>query len=113
MSTRRQRGNDTVNWAAAWFNENGWSHAEAVGAGRNGKDILGMPGLAPEVKARRALNLTGWLLQAGKVAGVPFVIHRPDGYGREKIARWPVTMRLDDFTRLLREAGYGDREGLV
>jgi Recombination endonuclease VII len=39
---------------------------------------------------------------------LPFVAHRPDGYGPARIAEWPVTLTLADFTRLLRDAGYGD-----
>ncbi len=39
-----------------------------------------------------------------------FVVHRPDGYGPARVAEWPVTMRLDDFTSLLHEAGYGTKE---
>ena len=118
--TRRRRGHDTERAVAAWFAARGWPYAEPVGAGRGGTDVTGMPGLLVEVKARRDLRLTAWLAQhsrdslqglnlvePGRVLPVPFVVHRPDGYGPERIAGWPVTMRLDDFTVLLRQAGYG------
>lgn len=122
MTTRRQRAHDTERIVARWFAENGWPHAEPVGAGRAGSDVTGMPGLCVEVKARRALDLTGWLRQHARdvpqilngqgetIRGglsLPFVAFRPDGYGPEKIASWPVLMRLDDFTALLKQAGYG------
>jgi len=62
-----------------------------------------------EVKARRDLNLTTWLKQHALTGGtaLPFIVHRPDGYGPARIDEWPVTMRLDDFTALLHQAGYG------
>lgn len=109
MPSRKQRAHDTERLAAGWFRANGWPHAEPVGAGRPGTDVTGMPGLLVEVKARRDLSLTTWLAQhALNGHALPFIVHRPDGYGPERIASWPVTMRLDDFTKLLHEAGYGD-----
>jgi len=82
-----------------------------------------MPGLLVEVKARRDLNLPAWLKQHDKEylqdlkTGLPgtwlphvLLVHRPDGYGPARVAEWPVTMRLDDFTSLLHEAGYGTKE---
>jgi hypothetical protein len=113
MPTRKQRGSETQSAVALWFKAHGWPYAESTGAGRNGTDVTGMPGLLVEVKARRDLNLTTWLrqhLHAYQDGGWPFVVHRPDGYGPARIAEWPVTMRLDDFTALLHEAGYGSGE---
>ena len=112
---RRQRGSETQTTVAAWFKVNGWLYAEPVGAGRGGTDVTGLPGLLCEVKARRDLNLPTWLRQHALGDGVyrphlPFIVHRPDGYGPERVASWPVTMRLDDFTSLLHEAGYGTKE---
>jgi hypothetical protein len=112
VPSRKQRASDTQTIVARWFAGEGWPFAEPVGAGRPGTDVTGMPGLCVEVKARRQLDLTGWLRQhaSNGRGGLPFVIHRPDGYGPARIADWPVTMRLDDFTRLLRQAGYGEPE---
>lgn len=112
MSTqsRKARGMRTQLVATHWFQRSGWEHAESAGSGRPGIDILGLPGLSPEVKARRGFNLTGWLKQAinARGNGLPFVIVRPDGMGEKSIAAWPVVLTLADFTDLLREAGYGD-----
>jgi len=123
MPTRKQRGSETQSAVALWFKAHGWPYAESTGAGRNGTDVTGMPGLLVEVKARRDLNLTTWLKQHDQESlqvaahGPPgtwlprcFIVHRPDGYGPARIAEWPVTMRLDDFTALLHEAGYGSGE---
>jgi len=108
---RKQRGHETETAVATYLRGHGWPHAEPVGAGRQGADITGTPGLAIEVKARRDLKLTAWLKQAGKGLGAwPMVVHRPDGYGPEKVADWPVTMRLADVVAMLRQAGYGDEE---
>src|SRR5207344_2215708 len=98
--TRKRRGSETQTAVAQWFAANGWPYAEPTGAGRTGPDITGIPGLACEVKARRGLDLPRWLRQAATGAGLPFVVHRPDGMGPAVIGSWPVTMRLEDFTGL-------------
>lgn len=110
MSSRKQRGADTQRTVAQFFREHGWPFATAVGAGASGRDVDNMPGLAPEVKARRDYNPTAWLKQAAKNGSddLAFVVHRPDGYGPEKVAHWPVTLTLRDFAELLAAAGYGD-----
>lgn len=107
--SRVSRGRATQRLAAAWFAAHGWPYAYSTGAGESGTDIGNMPGLAPEVKATPGDN-TGALAQAhrNRGGGLPFVLWRPNGYGPERIAAWPVIMRLDDFTDLLRAAGYGD-----
>lgn len=114
MTTRRQRAHDTETAVARHFQGAGWPHAEPVGAGRGGSDVTGMPGLLVEVKARRDFIPTQWLKQHrspasrnGAGPAVPFVVWRPDGFGPAAIGAWGVMMRLDDFTALLREAGYG------
>lgn len=111
-ASRKSRGYRTQLVVAQWFQQRGFPHAESAGAGRTGIDVLGMPGLAIEVKARRDLALTAWLRQAAKEGrhGTPVVIHRPDGFGEVSIAAWPVTMTLADFTTLIHEAGYGTPE---
>ena len=93
---------------ADWFRNSGWHYAESAGAGRPGIDILGMPGLAPEVKARRLFNMTGFLKQAvaQRKLGLPFVVIRPDGYGETRVGEWAVLMTLADFTDLVKETGY-------
>lgn len=104
--SRKRRGAETQRAVATYMAAHGWPYATDAGAGRNGSDILGVPGLAIEVKARRDLNLTAWLRQASAENGLPIVIHRPDGFGPGAIADWPVTFRLADAVELLRDAGY-------
>ena len=107
--SRVVRGRATQRLVAAWFAAHGWPYAYSKGAGESGIDVMHMPGLAPEVKAVPGDN-TGALSQAVRNAGdaLPFVVWRPNGYGPERIADWPVFFRLSDATRLLRAAGYGE-----
>ena len=107
---RKRRGAKTAALAAEWFRSHGWPFATDVGAGRPGRDIENMPGLACEVKARAAFEPLAWLRQAGANAhpqDVPFVVWRPNGYGPADMERWPVMLTLHAFTGLLRGAGYG------
>ena len=106
--TRKRRGAETQTTVARWLAANGWPYAESTGAGRTGSDITGVPGLAIEVKARRDFTPLAWIRQASGNEGLPLVIHRPDGMGPQSVSDWPVTLRLADFTQLLRAAGYGD-----
>jgi hypothetical protein len=108
---RRQRAWETQRAVAGYLATNGWPFATDVGAGRPGCDILGVPGISIEVKARRDFSPLAWVRQAGKQAGVPVCVHRPDGMGPATVAQWPVTMRLEDLVTLLRQAGYGSPIG--
>lgn len=107
---RKHRGRQSEHIVAAYLRERGYPFAEAVGAGRTGADITGTPDIAVEVKARRNLNIKAALDQANANADgrLPFAVLRLDGQGPASIAGWPVVIRLDDFTALLLEAGYGD-----
>lgn len=109
-ATRKARGLATQNLGAEWYRGHGWPFATSEGSGRAGRDILNMPGLAPEVKARAEFNPLAWLRQAGANAttDLPFVLWRPNGFGPATIHRWPVMLINEDFTNLLRDAGYGD-----
>lgn len=108
--SRKHRGRQTEHLIAEYLRERGWPYAEAVGAGRSGADITGTPDIAVEAKARRGFNLGAAMKQAeGNAEGrLPFAILRLDGQGPAVIGAWPVVIRLDHFTALLRAAGYGD-----
>ena len=107
---RKHRGYRSQRVVAERFAANGFPHAEPVGAGRAGTDIVGLVGIDVEVKARRGLNITGLMKQlneraADGVLGIGVI--RPDGMGEASIGMWPVVMCLDDAIALLRAAGYG------
>jgi hypothetical protein len=103
-----KRWSETQHLTARWFASHGWPHAEAVGNGRRGVDVTGTPGLAIEVKATAGLKPGALAQAANGRSGLPFVVYRPPGSGPANMPDWPVTVRLDDFTALLKEAGYGD-----
>jgi hypothetical protein len=111
--SRTHRGAVSVEIAAEFLRGQGFPGAHPVAPGRQGTDILGCVGLHFEVKARRDWNaqLLTHLQQANKGAGenLPMLLSRPDGYGPEKIADWPVTMRFEDWVTLARDAGYGSK----
>lgn len=89
-----------------------WPLAEPTGAGRQGKDILGIPDpFCPEVKARAGLDIPAWLRQAKTEAAkkdeYAVLIIRLNGQGPASIDDWPVLMTLGQWKKLVREAGYG------
>lgn len=112
MTARKARGAQTQALAAAWFRGHGFPFCTDAGAGRTGRDLLNLVGLAGEVKARAGFNPLEWIRQAVKAAegDLPFVLLRCNGQGPTVIGDWPVIVRLSDFTRLVRDAGYGDPE---
>lgn len=110
---RKHRGYSSQRIVADWFTTNGWPYAEPVGAGRAGSDVTGMPGIDIEVKARRGFDpLAAMRQQSDRAAlgDLPFAILRMDGQGPAVIGSWPVIIRLDTLTELLRAAGYGDQQ---
>jgi hypothetical protein len=107
---RKHRGYRSQRVVAERFADNGFPHAEPVGAGRAGSDIVGLVGIDVEVKARRDLNLVGLMKQLDArakdgVLGIGVV--RPDGMGETSVGMWPAVVCLDDLIALLRAAGYG------
>ena len=111
--SRKHRGYNSQRIVADYFTVNGWTYAEPVGAGRAGSDITGMPGLDIEVKARRGFDPLAAMRQQEERAALgelAFAILRMDGQGPAVIGSWPVIIRLDTLTELLRAAGYGDQQ---
>lgn len=111
MATPRvSRGRKTEDLLADWYREHGWAFAERTPAGLPGRDITGMPGLAPEVKARKGFSPLAWTRQASKNAGWgdrPYVVMRCNGQGEAQIGEWIVLRQLRDDTQLLIDSGYG------
>lgn len=109
-NSRKQRGRATQALVAKYYQSRGWPYAESTPASLPGVDVTGMPGLAPEVKARRDFNPLSWLRQARKNGGddLGYVVFRPDGMGEAQIEDWGVLMSYGDHTKLLRQAGFGD-----
>lgn len=110
-TTRKRRGADTQRVVAEAWRGDGWPYAEAVGAGANGRDITGTPGIALEVKARAGFDPLAWLRQADRNAhgDLSAVVLRPNGAGPVSVDTWPVILAHGAFRALLRAAGYGDQ----
>lgn len=103
-SASKQRGAETAKLVAARFRVAGWPHATPVGAGRSGVDILGVPEVDVEVKARADFDPTGWLRQANRSERPGVVVQRPVGYGPARVDEWPFLMRFGDALELLQVA---------
>ena len=106
---RKARGSATQVLAAEWFRNRGFPYCTDAGSGRTGRDLLNMPKLAGEVKARTDFSPLAWVRQAKANADgdLPFVLLRCNGQGPATLPDWPVLVRLADFTDLLRRAGFG------
>lgn len=114
----RDRGNRLQN-ALARYLTTWWPHAESAGAGRNGTDVLGTPGVAWECKTatdfKRDFKPTQWVRQSlgHDVAGiwgpkdpVPIVVYFPSGIGEQNTAHALAILPLHVLMRLLTEGKY-------
>jgi hypothetical protein len=107
---RKHRGYASQRIVADYLRAHGFPYAEPVGAGRDGSDITGTPGLDIEVKARRGFNPAAAMRQQAERAEdtlLPFAVLRLDGQGPASIEDWPVVLRFGAFVQLLRECGWG------
>lgn len=112
MATARvQRGRKSQDYVAERLQKAGWVNAEGVPASLPGRDILGTPGWAIEVKGTRKNPLPAALRQAAKNAAegeTPLVVWRPDGYGEARIDEWVVAFTFKDAVELMQKAeGFG------
>lgn len=107
---RKHRGHKSQAIVASYLRTRGWPYAESTGAGRQGSDVTGVIDLDIEVKARRGFEPVAAMKQQADRANaslLPFAVLRMDGQGEASIGEWPVVIRFDLFTDLLRAAGYG------
>ena len=108
---RKHRGYACQRIVADYLRTHGFPFAEPVGAGRDGTDVTGCPGLDIEVKARRGFNPAAAMRQQAEryePTLLPFAVLRLDGQGPASIEDWPVVIRLGAFVEVLRDAGWGD-----
>jgi hypothetical protein len=108
----RARGNDLQNQLAKYL-QKWFPHAESAGAGRNGTDVLGTPGIAWENKTaidfRRDFRPLAWVAQARMNAGsndVPVVVYWPRGVGAKSADQAMAILPMGQLMRVLEQAGY-------
>jgi hypothetical protein len=109
----RARGNRLQNALAAYLTP-WWPHAESAGAGRNGTDVLGTPGVAWEAKTavefKRDFRPAAWVEQSkGHMVApgdVPVVVYFPPGIGEKGTGHALGIMPMHVLMRVLNEAGY-------
>jgi hypothetical protein len=109
--SRKHRGYKSQKIVANYLVENGWPYAESTGAGRSGTDVTGTIGIDWEVKARKDFNPSAAIKQLKERHNgldLPVAVLRLNGQGEANIGEWPVMLRLEDFVKLLKEAGYAD-----
>ena len=107
----RARGLVLQNATARFLQGRGWPHAESAGAGRNGSDILGTPGIVWECKTAREWKISAWVRQAVDHArggqDVPVTVYWPDGVGESRPQAAMAILPLPELVELLTAAGYG------
>lgn len=112
----RARGNRLQN-ALAGYLARWWPHAESAGAGRQGTDVLGTPGVVWECKTavdfKRDFRPAAWTAQAAghaRPGDIPVVVYYPAGIGEAGTGNTLAIMPLHVLMRVLVEAGYAPEE---
>jgi hypothetical protein len=110
VTTRRQRGYQTEEILAAYLRRQGFAGAEPTTRGAPGTDILGIPAVVIEVKAKHANPLVDALNQARAnchtADDIPIAVWRRDGDGPTNVHQWVVATDVATIAHLLAEAGY-------
>jgi hypothetical protein len=81
---RKHRGYRTQKVIAEYLKQ-WWAYADTAGAGRQGEDILNIPTVSIEVKARSDFQPLAWIKQAEANSNhkLPLVIMRCNGQGED------------------------------
>jgi len=105
---RKTRGYRTQKVIAEYLKQ-WWQYADTAGAGRQGEDILNIPTLSIEVKARSDFQPLAWIKQAEANANgkLPIVIMRCNGQG-EDVGQYLMFGRVRDLVPVLHQAAPSD-----
>jgi len=106
--SRKHRGYRTQKVFADYIRPT-FPYAEPTGAGRQGSDVLGTPGIHWELKARTGFQPAAALKQVNEgknVDDIGVVVLRLNGQGEQSIGKWVALVEVDTMIKLLREAGY-------
>ena len=108
--SRKHRGYATQAIVARYLASHGFPYAMSAGAGREGSDITGTPGIDWEIKARAKFDPAGTMkqLMARGSNTLPIAVFRLNGQGEQSVGAFCAVMRLDELVLLLRKAGYGE-----
>jgi hypothetical protein len=114
----RARGNALQNALAAYLRQ-WWPHAESAGAGRQGNDVPGTPGVVWECKTaadfKRDFRPAAWVRQSQQhawAAGacgettIPVVVYFPPGIGAVRTGDAMAIMPMHVLMQLLEQAEY-------
>jgi hypothetical protein len=110
MSTAKARGTAFESAVVRHLIERGWVNAErrALRGTKDAGDLAGIIGLAASFKAVRAWRVADWLDELTKQranAGAEHAVLVVKRW-RKPIGRSIAMLDLDDYLRLLKEAGY-------
>ena len=105
---RKHRGYRTQKVIAEYLKQF-WAYADTAGAGRQGEDILNIPTVSIEVKARSDFQPLAWIKQAETNANgkLPIVIMRCNGQG-EDVGQYLMFGRVQDLVPVLHQAAPSD-----
>jgi hypothetical protein len=94
---RKHRGYRTQKVIADYLKQ-WWAYADTAGAGRQGEDILNIPTVSIEVKARSDFQPLAWIKQAEANSNhkLPLVIMRCNGQG-EDVGEYLAFIRVKDL----------------
>jgi hypothetical protein len=110
---RKHRGYRSQKVLALYLASHGFPFAESTGAGRSGTDVTGTVGIDWEVKARKDFTPSAVMKQLKERSNgkdLQVAVLRLNGQGEASIGEWMTIVRLEDFVKLIRAAGYGDPE---
>jgi hypothetical protein len=112
VSRSKQKGT-AAETAVVRHLETTWPHVErrALNGSADRGDIAGIIGICLEVKAHARYAIPEWLTEldaeiANDGAAHGVLVVKPKGVGATRVGEWWAITRLDDYTRLLTEAGY-------
>lgn len=103
----RGKGNQAPAWVASYL-QPWYPGCEKTPNSRPGRDILGTPGVAFEVKTSGSWR-SGWLRQAALYARdgeISVLVYLPPGTGEQHVAAAQAVLPLRALMGLLVQAGY-------
>jgi hypothetical protein len=105
---RKHRGYRTQKVIAEYLKQ-WWAYADTAGAGRQGEDILNIPTVSIEVKARSDFQPLAWIKQAEANSNhkLPLVIMRCNGQG-EDVGEYLAFARVKDLMPIIHQAAPSD-----